>query len=174
LANLTPYGAFQQNFAYYGHMNQNQFSFYDNQNFMPKSNNNESFHTLPVALEQHQQVQIQPEAQSQPQLQPSLSYSMDRIIEQEQKPALLLNKEESEPSSPQNESASDVKDESEQKVSAAKNEIKPRSKNSHEAKQNNAYLMQPPDSESIAAAAATASINRSKRRTRTKYDKHQV
>ena len=158
---------------------------------MPKSNNNnnESFHTLPVALEQHQQVQIQPEAQSQPQLQPLLSYSMDRIIEQEQKPALLLNKEESEPSSPQNESASDAKDEPEQKVSVAKSfffcppdcrisytksEIKPRSKNSHEAKQNNAYLMQPPDSESIAAAAATASINRSKRRTRTKFDKHQV
>ena len=140
---------------------------------MHKSNNNESFHTLPVALEQHQQVQIQPEAQSQPQLQPSLSYSMDRIIDQEQKSTLLLNKEESEPSSPQNESASDIKDEPEQKASVAKNEIKPRSKNSHEAKQN-AYLMQPPDSESIAAAAATASINRSKRRTRTKFDKHQV
>ena len=36
------------------------------------------------------------------------------------------------------------------------------------------YLMRPPDSESIAAAAATAKKNRSKRRTRIKFDKEQV
>lgn len=36
------------------------------------------------------------------------------------------------------------------------------------------FLMKPPDSECIAAAAASASINRSKRRTRIKFDKHQV
>lgn len=36
------------------------------------------------------------------------------------------------------------------------------------------YLMRPPDSESIAAAAATAKKNRGKRRTRIKFDKEQV
>ena len=40
--------------------------------------------------------------------------------------------------------------------------------------QANSYLMQPPDSESIAAAAVTASINRSKRRTRIKFEKEQL
>ena len=37
-----------------------------------------------------------------------------------------------------------------------------------------AYFMQPPDSESIAAAAVTARRNRNKRRTRIKFDKEQV
>lgn len=36
------------------------------------------------------------------------------------------------------------------------------------------FLMQPPDSESIAAAAVTARKNRSKRRTRVKYEKEQL
>ena len=37
-----------------------------------------------------------------------------------------------------------------------------------------AYLLQPPDSKSIAAAAAVASSNRNKRRTRTKFEAAQV
>lgn len=40
--------------------------------------------------------------------------------------------------------------------------------------QSQAYFMQPPDSESIAAAAVTARKNRNKRRTRIKFDKEQV
>jgi hypothetical protein len=56
----------------------------------------------------------------------------------------------------------------------------PRSKNNNKKSttnnnySNSSYLMQPPDSESIAVAAANASANRSKRRTRTKFDKEQL
>ena len=47
--------------------------------------------------------------------------------------------------------------------------------NEHDAKNAFAnYLMQPPDSESIAAATANASANRTKRRTRIKFDKRQI
>jgi hypothetical protein len=56
-----------------------------------------------------------------------------------------------------------------QQVVVADDENEPDAKNAFAN-----YLMQPPDSESIAAAAANASANRCKRRTRIKFDKRQI
>lgn len=43
-----------------------------------------------------------------------------------------------------------------------------------EASLKKSYLMQPPDSETIAAATEKHKLNRTRRRTRTKYDDKQV
>jgi hypothetical protein len=75
-------------------------------------------------------------------------------------------------------SKSEHEDENEAPITTS---INPRSKNNNNKKSssnnnysNPSYLMQPPDSESIAVAAANASANRSKRRVRTKFDKKQL
>ena len=48
------------------------------------------------------------------------------------------------------------------------------SSSSKEASLKKSYLMKPPDSEAIAAATEKHKLNRSTRRTRTKYDDKQV
>jgi hypothetical protein len=56
----------------------------------------------------------------------------------------------------------------------ATNERNTSSNSGKEASLKKSYLMQPPDSESIAAATEKHKLNRSTRRTRTKYDDKQV
>ena len=75
------------------------------------------------------------------------------------------------PPSNEHEAKQDEKEQDEQEFADEEPVAKTKSNTRMQA---NSYLMQPPDSESIAAAAVTASINRSKRRTRIKFEKEQV